>query len=121
MFITHSFDFENVESSYFSDYGEEVFTTTTETVDGCLYSPVSTEDNDFPDFNRDRIVMRIDLPKSFTKSLSNSKVKFENTNSFLDGKSFKVIGDSGSYMVSNTPGNWNRYITCEEILEGDEQ
>lgn len=118
MFSTHSFKFSiPSEESIFTEYGEEIFPTEEVFVDGCLYSPVSTEDLVYPDVNRDSTIMRIDLPKTFSRSLSNATVFFADTNTSLDGKEFRIIGDSGNYMAENTPGNWNRYVTCEEILE----
>lgn len=118
MFSTHSFIFSVVsDEPVFNDWGEEIFPKEDIIVDGCLYSPISSDDLQYPDVNRDSTIMRIDLPKTFSRSLSNSTVFFADTNTSLDGREFKVIGDSGNYMAENTPGNWNRYVTCEEILE----
>lgn len=115
MFITHSFIFEVPDGHSFTEFGEEIIGLSQVVVDGCLYAPVSTSDLDFPNIRDDKTTIRIDLPKTFTDSLKNAEVVFEGTGSSLDGRRFTVVGDSGSFMVENTPGAWNRFVIVQEV------
>jgi hypothetical protein len=115
MFKTHTVNFRIPGEPVINDFGEEVSEYSNEVVSGCLFSPISSEDMIFPKVQQDKTTVRIDIPKTFLKSLSNAELTFENTNSYLDGRTFKVVGNTVGFMPENTPGRWNRFIFAQEI------
>jgi hypothetical protein len=115
MFKTRTVNFRIPGESVINDFGEEISSYSNEVVSGCLLSPISSEDMVFPNVRQDKTTVRVDLPKIFLKSVSNAELTFENTNSYLDGRKFKVVGNTVGFMPENTPGRWNRFIFAEEI------
>lgn len=121
MFKTNAFIFRTPGDSTTNEFGEEIIEMEEELVEGLLYSPMSTADLPYPSIRHDRIAIRIDIPKTYTKSLANSEIVINGTDTFLDGRIFKVVGDSGSYIAENTPGQWNRFITVQEETGNDKE
>lgn len=76
-----------------------------EKVDGCLVHPGSTEDTDRPDGLT--VDLTVHFPKSYTGSLRGCELGIPGWGRY------RVVGDPKPFMPRNTPGTWNRPVTCE--------
>lgn len=85
--------------------GEEDFTYSEQLVKGVLISPASTEDLKDQDF-RDKAVIAVDFPKTFTASLGGCKICWNN-------RKFTCVGDPLGYEGSPLP--WNRRVLAYEV------
>jgi hypothetical protein len=56
-----------------------------------------------------RVAWNLHFPKEFTESLRGAQI------SVRGGPFSPVIGDPGSYMEENTPGDWNRPVEVERV------
>lgn len=82
-----------------------------ETVENVLPAPLSSEnvENHMRTYG-DRTGMQFHFPKTYTKSLRNCRIHYQD-------KVWEVEGDPQAYLAQNTPGQWNRRVNAY-IMEG---
>lgn len=92
-------------------FGDDIFEEIKEEVSGVILAPASTTDESGDFQLLDRVLVELHIPKAYTASMRNSKVK-PLTGPFV-GRVFSVEGDSLPYMGS--PLKWNRRVIAEEL------
>lgn len=89
---------------------DPIYSETTIEISDCLIAPI-TEPLDRVEsaaLDRDVAIVRIHLPKSDTRDISDSTVDY-------GGQTWRVIGKPVAFMDENTPTIWNRYVRAEAI------
>lgn len=92
------------------DFNNPKYTTETLEIDDCLIGP-PTEPYDRVEsaaLDRNVTLVRVHLPKTDKRDVSNSEFDYE-------GETFRVIGKAVAFMEGNTPTRWNRYMRAEAV------
>ena len=108
--IGMTLDFKKRVQSGTDGFNNPVYSEETISIADCLIAP-ATEPVDRVEsaaLDRNATVVRIHLPKSDDRDVSNSDLTY-------DGETFRVIGRPVKFMDANTPTRWNRYMRAESI------
>lgn len=89
---------------------DPVYTEETFEISGCLIAP-TVEPLDRVEssaLDRDIAIVRLHLPKTDSRDVSNCSVDF-------DGQTWRIVGKPVKFMDGNTPTEWNRYVRAEAV------
>lgn len=95
-------------------FGNDVYVTSQETVNGVLVDQQATSDRAEPHLNHDNLIVTMDLPKTYNRSIKGAT--FEPLTGPLTGRLFKVEGDPVGLAYSPLP--WNRSVIGVEFYRG---